>query len=127
LPFKALVRRRDGHSSGEAPLLSACVPKRLGHILPCCSREESVGIKPPDSAVSACGDKLRLPGFEVAMVNRHRGKDNFQSDRQEWDHLASLTAHACYGTDLRRPRACGVCASLGQKKTDRGSVASRRA
>src|SRR5947208_13126028 len=29
LPFKALVRRRDGHSSGEAPLLSAYVPKRL--------------------------------------------------------------------------------------------------
>ena len=36
-------------------------------------------------------------------------------------------AEAGYGTDLRRPRACGVCASLGQKKTDRGSVASRRA
>jgi len=31
LPFKALVRRRDGHSSGEAPLLSAYVPKRLDH------------------------------------------------------------------------------------------------
>src|SRR5207245_10858611 len=29
LPFKALVRRRDGHSSGEGPLLSAYVPKRL--------------------------------------------------------------------------------------------------